>query len=648
MAKTGSVKVEILGDASGLKRATQEAEGHLSGFGDKLKGFGAGLIAGFGVDKIGGFANDAIQMASGIGESLNKNSVVFKEGADQIAAAAKGAAKTVGLSEAAYLELAGGVGTLGKAAGLTGDELGDFGNQIIARAGDIGSFNNAATSDVIEAWGAAMRGEAEPMRKFGVLLDDASLRAQALKMGLISNVKDALTPQQKALAANALIMAQTSDAAGDFAKTSDGLANKQKILKAQLDNVKTQIGSALLPVFAKVVSVLSDHLQPALATIGGAFRKVVDAVRFFIGVFRGTGAETGTLSDGMVDKIIYWGDYVRAVFDKVVGVIRSVIGWVVANWPAFQAAIQAGVQWIMDNVVPVVQAIVGYIIEQFGNLVGWVKDNWPAISEAIGHVMEAIKDITTTIIDWAVKFWQTFGEDILAFVKTAFEAIRRVVESVLGIVRGIIMTVVNLINGDWGKAWDSFKGILSSAWEGIKAILSGAVAAVGIILSAVWKPIEWGLDAAWGMVRNMWDTIVGFVGGLPGRIAGAASGMWDGIKNSFRSAINWIIGKWNSLDFTVGGGSFMGVDFPSFTLGTPNIPMLANGGIVTAPTIAMIGERGPEAVVPLRQGMGGMGGNTYNVNVSVGVGDKQAIATEVVGLIDVFERSNGRRFARAA
>ena len=317
MAKTGSVKVEILGDASGLKRATQEAEGHLSGFGDKLKGFGAGLIAGFGVDKIGGFANDAIQMASGIGESLNKNSVVFKEGADQIAAAAKGAAKTVGLSEAAYLELAGGVGTLGKAAGLTGDELGDFGNNIIARAGDIGSFNNAATSDVIEAWGAAMRGEAEPMRKFGVLLDDASLRTQALKMGLIDNVKNALTPQQKALAANALIMEQTSDAAGDFAKTSDGLANKQKILKAQLDNVKTSIGSALLPIFSRVVSFVADKLVPVFGKIGkaiGAVRNAFTAGESDFGAPRKDVRVNGRqVSSGFLHHLVYAAKIIRMV-----------------------------------------------------------------------------------------------------------------------------------------------------------------------------------------------------------------------------------------------------------------------------------------------------------------------------------------------
>ena len=66
------------------------------------------------------------------------------------------------------------------------------------------------------------------------------------------------------------------------------------------------------------------------------------------------------------------------------------------------------------------------------------------------------------------------------------------------------------------------------------------------------------------------DTLVTFVQKLPGRIASAASGMWDGIKDSFRHAINWIIDKWNDLSFTVGGGTVFGKDLPSFTLSTPD------------------------------------------------------------------------------
>jgi hypothetical protein len=76
--------------------------------------------------------------------------------------------------------------------------------------------------------------------------------------------------------------------------------------------------------------------------------------------------------------------------------------------------------------------------------------------------------------------------------------------------------------------------------------------------------------------------------------------MWDGISSSFRSMVNQLISGWNSLSFTIGGGSIMGVSIPSLTLQTPNIPMLAEGGVTTGPTLAMIGEGAEqEAVLPL-------------------------------------------------
>jgi TP901 family phage tail tape measure protein len=87
---------------------------------------------------------------------------------------------------------------------------------------------------------------------------------------------------------------------------------------------------------------------------------------------------------------------------------------------------------------------------------------------------------------------------------------------------------------------------------------------------------------------------------LPGRIGGSLRNVFNGLWSGFKTVVNRIISGWNNLSFTVGGGSFAGVSIPSVTVSTPNLPMLAKGGIVTGPTIAMIGEGGQdEAVVPL-------------------------------------------------
>jgi hypothetical protein len=92
------------------------------------------------------------------------------------------------------------------------------------------------------------------------------------------------------------------------------------------------------------------------------------------------------------------------------------------------------------------------------------------------------------------------------------------------------------------------------------------------------------------------DELVGFAAGLPGRMSRATAGLWAGVKEDFKATINWVIGGWNRLQFSLGGGSFFGIDFPSTTIGTPDIPYLAAGGTALQAGMAIVGDRGPEAM----------------------------------------------------
>ncbi|MFJ9662861.1 phage tail tape measure protein [Streptomyces griseoflavus] len=143
-----------------------------------------------------------------------------------------------------------------------------------------------------------------------------------------------------------------------------------------------------------------------------------------------------------------------------------------------------------------------------------------------------------------------------------------------------------------GSVWDWVASKTSSAWQWIQEKVGAGVAAVRAFIDRL-REIP-------GKVSGYFGRIVSYVAGLPARISRAASGMWDGLLRGFKGVVNSIIGGWNRLSFTIGGGSFAGVDIPSVTLSTPNIPYLAAGGITTGPTLAMIGEgREKEAVMPL-------------------------------------------------
>ena len=199
----------------------------------------------------------AIKAASDLEENLSKVNVVFGEGAASIEKFAKTAATSLGQSQNAVLQAAGTFGTFGKAAGLSGEDLATFSNDFTALASDLASFNNTTPEQAINAIGSALRGEAEPLRQFGVLLSDAALKDEALALGLEVST-GALSAQTKILAAQSLIYKQTGDAQGDFARTSDGLANSSRVLKAQMADLQVSIGQALLPAVQAILPVLKD------------------------------------------------------------------------------------------------------------------------------------------------------------------------------------------------------------------------------------------------------------------------------------------------------------------------------------------------------------------------------------------------------
>ena len=207
----------------------------------------------FGAIVTGGYK--AAQAASDFNETVSKSGIIFGEASTEIKRFADTAASSLGLSKQAALDAAATMGTFGKSAGLAGTDLSNFSIEMVKLSGDLASFHNANPADVALALGAALRGEAEPIRKFGVLLNDAAVKAEAMKMGLYDGT-GALDAQAKVLATQKIILQQTSDAQGDFARTSDGAANQQRILAAQVSNAKVAIGQAFLPILEAVLPVL--------------------------------------------------------------------------------------------------------------------------------------------------------------------------------------------------------------------------------------------------------------------------------------------------------------------------------------------------------------------------------------------------------
>lgn len=207
------------------------------------------------------FAKKIINAASDLNETVSKSSVVFGKNAASVQAWAKNSARAFGLSENAALGAAATYGNLFVSLGLTEDASSKMSTKLVELAGDLASFNNVSPEEALDALRSGLVGETEPLKRFGVNMNEATLKAQALKMGLISTTKTALDPATKAQAAYALILEQTTTAQGDFSRTSDGLANQQRILNAEWENAQASLGQTLLPAMTEAVSVLNNMLS---------------------------------------------------------------------------------------------------------------------------------------------------------------------------------------------------------------------------------------------------------------------------------------------------------------------------------------------------------------------------------------------------
>ncbi|MBK4347244.1 phage tail tape measure protein [Lacisediminihabitans changchengi] len=244
------------------------------------------------------------------------------------------------------------------------------------------------------------------------------------------------------------------------------------------------------------------------------------------------------------------------------------------------ATVANSAAWYASPVTWIVLAIVGAIALLILAAVLIVK-NWGGISK------------------WFGELWQNIIVGVKAFVGWLWDAFTT-------------FTPLGIIIKNWGAITDFFKGF----WDGLVKGATDGVHWIGDRVSA----------------------IVGFFTSIPDRVGDAWNGLIGLVRDVMLHVTKFAVEAWNN---TLGGMSF---DMP-WILGGAHIafpklkvPMLAEGGIVSSPTLALIGEAGPEAVVPLSRYNGGGGGDA-SVDAIVEALERAHIRTEV--------NLDGRRLVKA-
>ena len=145
---------------------------------DVFKQVAAVGVAAFGVLSAAAFV--AVQRASDLNETISKSNQIFGAASREVQTFASNAAMALGQTKQQAIDAAAQFGIFGKAAGLSGTALSEFSTRFVTLASDLASFNNTSPEEAIQAIGAALRGESEPIRRFGVLLNDSALNSNHL------------------------------------------------------------------------------------------------------------------------------------------------------------------------------------------------------------------------------------------------------------------------------------------------------------------------------------------------------------------------------------------------------------------------------------------------------------------------------------
>lgn len=325
------------------------------------KAMGALFVAGFAaigagqiVDAVVGWMTDAVSAASDLAETQSKVNQIFGDGTDALLEYAETADERLGQSQQTFLDGASTLGIFGQSAGLAGDDLVGFSTGLVGLATDLASFNNTSPEDAIEAIGAALRGESEPIRRYGILLDDATLKARALALGIYEG-SGSLTQQQRILAAHAEILAQTGTQQGDFARTSDGLANSQRIFNAELANFEAEVGTALLPTITALFGVFTDVGMPVLELFSDFLTENPEVLRIFV----------------------------TAVLQGILGVVEGFLIWqqVVNNFGIFFTG-------VMESIANATLSFVGFFVDASAAAFGWV----PGVGDNLTQAQQDFAD----------------------------------------------------------------------------------------------------------------------------------------------------------------------------------------------------------------------------------------------------------------
>lgn len=386
-------------------------------------------------------AGDAVAAASDAQQAAGALEAVFGDATAAMAANAEDAAQAVGLAESDYSQLAAVMGAQLGNMGIAQDELAGTTDGLITKGADLAAQFGGSTSDAVAALSSLMRGERDPIEKYGVSISAAAVESEKAKLGLdgLTGAADKAATTQATLS---LLNQQTASSTGAFAREANTAAGAQQIATASTENAAATLGTVLLPVVAAGSAALADF--------AGWVQNNSTVVTILAGVVL---AITGAV----------------LAFNAGMAIGRAAIGLATAAQWLFNAALSANpLGLIIIAIVAVIAAIV-LLVRNWDTVKRVALDVWKAISAAVG-----------TAATWLETQWSAAVSKVSGFFSNLGRDAKRAVDDIIGWFAGIPGRVTGFFNNIKIPGWIGdalgFLGLSAPAAASLAASAPGPAA----------------------------------------------------------------------------------------------------------------------------------------------------------------------------
>lgn len=496
----------------------------------------------------------ALTYASNLEETKNKANVVFGSMAADVMAWSKSSDTAMGMSQQKALDAVSTFGAMGQAAGLNAKENLRWSESLVRLGSDWSSFYNLNPVDALNAIQSAVAGQYEPLRRMGVIINQATLEQKALQMGLMDE-GGVLTDAARYQALYALMVDKSAAAQGDFARTADGVANQTRIVRAQFENAAATIGLQLLPYATQLLKWVSQAIT--------WFQALTPAQQKWIVVILGIIAVVGPL-------IFLIGGLVTAI-GAIIPVITAVGGALLTLAPY----------------ILVVAAVIGLLY------LAWTQ-NWFGIQEKTAAViafvkkiiadgMQFIHDLTSGRLGWLSKLWKDNWEMIQQIIKIASANIRIIQRAWHALMTGDWHGFGQQMRFLWENIWAMIKIVLGQAWENMKTIIPKIIQ--GIL--NYFRNVNWadlGKKIIDGLGFGLMDALP-YLLAIVKKIGQAVMEMWKGffmIKSpsvKMETEVGWPLAAGAARGMERGMKSLMPGTMSAMMPAFGNVPSLAGAGV---------------------------------------------------------------------